>query len=222
MTIDPQIIWQYARFDDLRRPLAGDLLENLSAAERAELDRWRNLERREEWILARALARQLVAVHFMVEAADEGSLEICSRDSLGRGVRPARDDRRTSPQLVPFRSRTPGRPRWSQCQRRPASRSAPIWCKRRRWARAFARLGSTNTSAAAPRATMRWRRADCGPPRKPFTRPPIRMIRSHHGRYAFAEAMTANISVRIAALNSAIVARSPPGNATTTWPPLPL
>lgn len=87
MSFDPQTIWRYARLNELRRVLEVNPQPELSSAERAELARWRCLERREEWILARALARQLIAAQFIVETG-EPAIEICSRDSLGRGVRP--------------------------------------------------------------------------------------------------------------------------------------
>jgi len=87
MNFDPHTIWRYARLDELRRALDANPQPELSSAERAELARWRNVNRHEEWILARALARQVIAAQCMPETG-ESAIEICSRDSLGRGGRP--------------------------------------------------------------------------------------------------------------------------------------
>ncbi len=77
-------VWRYARLADLRtrRPV------QLGAAEQAELNHWRDAERRESWLLARLLARQLVRAHAIEPGCQSSSIEICSRDALGRSVRP--------------------------------------------------------------------------------------------------------------------------------------
>jgi phosphopantetheinyl transferase len=87
MTLHPQTDWRYARLDDLRRTHPGDL-QDLTAAERAELAYWRHAERREEWILSRALARQVVCAYAICQMSGAPRVEICSRDTLGRGIRP--------------------------------------------------------------------------------------------------------------------------------------
>jgi phosphopantetheinyl transferase len=84
MTFNPQTVWRYARLDDLRPAQHDDAEEGLSDDERAELNHWRNPRRREEWLLGRVLARQLVAE----ELGDSSAIEILSRDGLGRSVRP--------------------------------------------------------------------------------------------------------------------------------------
>lgn len=84
MTSNPQAVWRYARLDDLRLAHHDDAERGLSDAERAELAHWRNAQRREEWILARALARQVITE----ELGESSAIGIFSRDGQGRSVRP--------------------------------------------------------------------------------------------------------------------------------------
>jgi phosphopantetheinyl transferase len=85
MKIEPCTVWRYARLSDLR----GSSPASLSAAEQAELSHWRDAGRREGWLLARRVARQLILAQGIESACEESSIEICSRDALGRSVRPA-------------------------------------------------------------------------------------------------------------------------------------
>jgi phosphopantetheinyl transferase len=87
MTFGLNAVWRYARLDELRRA-HDDATERLSGAERAEGAHWRNPGRRGELTLARALARQVVVEKIGNQAGGMAAIEILSRDSLGRSVRP--------------------------------------------------------------------------------------------------------------------------------------
>jgi phosphopantetheinyl transferase len=82
-------IERFAQFDELRS--AYELCGNawLSAAEKRELDSMRDESRREAWLCGRWLSKQLIHEACSLPETDLEAIEILSRDSEGRGMRPA-------------------------------------------------------------------------------------------------------------------------------------
>jgi phosphopantetheinyl transferase (holo-ACP synthase) len=81
-------IERYARFETLRS--TGELRghEWLTVAELRVLDSLRDENRREAWLCGRWLGKQLIRQACVLPATKLKSIEICSRDADGRGMRP--------------------------------------------------------------------------------------------------------------------------------------
>jgi phosphopantetheinyl transferase len=95
MKIDPRIDWRLARLEDRQAALGewgddgpGDDDAWLSPGERQTLTALRDPSRREGWLQARVLAKQLILVHERALICDASEIDVVSCDAFGRGVRP--------------------------------------------------------------------------------------------------------------------------------------
>jgi phosphopantetheinyl transferase len=79
---------RYATRKELRSAFVRPEQQWLCDAERAELERFRDHDRRESWVWGRVLAKQAIIQHCPGVAEDPVALNICSRDAQGRAVRP--------------------------------------------------------------------------------------------------------------------------------------
>jgi phosphopantetheinyl transferase len=79
---------RYARRDDLRGRVIAAYEDWLTAVEREELARLRDAERREGWLLARIVSKELILEQLPSLVADPRRIEVTSRGADGRGVRP--------------------------------------------------------------------------------------------------------------------------------------
>lgn len=77
----------YAERERLRGACSTGFVEQMSNAERREMDRYRNPVRREDWLLGRFLCRQLIRSR-ATGVSPDARIEILSRDDRGRSVRP--------------------------------------------------------------------------------------------------------------------------------------
>jgi phosphopantetheinyl transferase len=82
-------IERFAQFDEIRAAyeLCGN--EWLCVAEKREFDLLRDESRRQAWLCGRWLSKQLIREACVLSATNLKSIEILSRDSEGRGMRPA-------------------------------------------------------------------------------------------------------------------------------------
>jgi len=88
MILHSGIIWRYAELTELRPCCPADGGRWLGPRELRHYARFKDQRRREGWLLGRVLAKQLLLENADTPVGEPREIEIISRDSQGRAVRP--------------------------------------------------------------------------------------------------------------------------------------